>query len=121
MTISIAIIDNEMNTGLLKRMLSFQDDFSVSAMAYSIEEGFNLIKEHQPDVLLFSNHLAGQNWGQVCKSITTNFPNVAVVVMTSHGSNDDINQARLAGARDFLMSPYEVDGFIASIRRAGKD
>ena len=120
MAISIVIIDREHNAQILAKIFSSEDDFLIQGLAYSIEDGFDLIAKHQPDVVWFFNHIAQENWPQVCKDMTTQYPNIAVIVATTHGSNEDMNQARLAGAYVFLMSPYDANELFDTIRRASQ-
>jgi len=88
--------------GTLQRL-----EHSVRA-AETAEQGLRFIEEGEPDIVLSDYRLPGMTGYDLLKSVKESFPNVAVVLLTAHGTVEDAVAAMRAGASDYLTKPVNL-------------
>ena len=88
--------------GTLQRL-----EHSVRA-AETAEEGLRFIEEGEPDIVLSDYRLPGMTGYDLLKAVKESFPNVAVVLLTAHGTVEDAVAAMRAGASDYLTKPVNL-------------
>lgn len=90
--------------------------------ALSGDEGFNLIKKHQPDLLLTDLLLfPGIHGFELCKKVrrSPEFPRVGIVVMTAYYRDDRYRrEATDAGADVFITKPLELPVVAEALEQA---
>lgn len=70
------------------------------------------------DLALLDLKLAGKLEGiEVLEEITRRHPETKVIILTGHGSLQTAIAAIRAGASDYILKPYNISDFLASIRR----
>jgi DNA-binding NtrC family response regulator len=90
--------------------------------AETAEEGLRFIEEGEPDIVLSDYRLPGMTGYDLLKAVKESFPNVAVVLLTAHGTVEDAVAAMRAGAADYLTKPVNLQELHLIIDRcvAGK-
>jgi DNA-binding NarL/FixJ family response regulator len=63
----------------------------------------DLIKAHQPDVVLMDISMPGLNGLQALARITRDFPNVRVIILSMHHTDEYVLQALKSGASGYLL------------------
>jgi pilus assembly protein CpaE len=101
----------------LRKLLYFEDDIEIAGMAASGREGIELAKQLQPDVVLMDINMPGMDGITASEAITSQAPNVQIVMMSVQGEADYLRRSMLAGAREFLIKPFTSEELITSIRR----
>ncbi|MFN2378509.1 MAG: sigma-54-dependent transcriptional regulator [Candidatus Binatia bacterium] len=76
--------------------------------AETAEEGLRFIEEGEPDIVLSDYRLPGMTGYDLLKSVKESWPNVAVVLLTAHGTVEDAVAAMRAGASDYLTKPVNL-------------
>ena len=97
--------------GTLQRL-----EHSVRA-AETAEEGLSFIEEGEPDIVLSDYRLPGMTGYDLLKAVKESFPNVAVVLLTAHGTVEDAVAAMRAGASDYLTKPVNLQELNLIIER----
>ncbi len=94
------------------------DDLTVVGEAGTAEEALTGIREHTPDVAVLDVRLgAGEHNGiDVCRQITTEFPDVKVLILTSFDSDRALVDAGLAGAAGFILKQIRSNDLVDAIR-----
>ncbi|OHD53885.1 MAG: hypothetical protein A2Y33_05225 [Spirochaetes bacterium GWF1_51_8] len=103
-TRKVLVIDDEPNVlNIVSRFLSSKD-FTVAA-APNGDEGLKMFKRFSPDAVLVDLKMEGMTGFEVMESITKEYPNYPVLVIT--GSNDvkDALRALQLGAWDYIIKP----------------
>lgn len=115
----ILIIDDE--AGICSTLKGILEDegFAVKATD-SGEEGLNLMKGENFDLILLDIWLPSMGGIEVLKQIKTNEENTQVVMITGHGSIETAVKATKLGAYDFLEKPLSLEKVILTVKNALK-
>jgi two-component system response regulator AtoC len=77
--------------------------------AESAEEGLEMLAQGTPDLVLTDQRLPGMTGHDLLLRVKAEFPGVAVVVLTAHGTIEDAVAAMRDGASDYLRKPVDLD------------
>ena len=75
----------------------------------SAAEGLAVIAQEDIDVVVSDVRLGGMHGLELCERITSERPDVPVILITAFGDLETAIAAIRAGARDFLPKPFEVE------------
>ncbi len=104
----------------IRKLLQFEADIVVVAVARTGREAIQLTQEVNPDVVLMDINMPDMDGIAATEIIRQKMPAVQVVVLSVQGDQNYMRKAMLVGARDFLTKPPMPDELVAAIRRAGK-
>ncbi len=115
---SVLIVDDEKHTreGLL---LAFEDNYDVSVAA-SADEAFNLLENHEFDVIITDLRMPGKSGLRVIDKALTLPSKPVVIMMTAYGNIDSAVEAMKRGAFDFLTKPVNLEKLEILVQRALK-
>jgi DNA-binding NarL/FixJ family response regulator len=102
----------------LQQLLTSADDLEVVATAAEGAEAVDLVKEHQPDVVLMDLSMPTLDGIAATEAIQAAAPEVRVVVFTSFSDRDRILRAIDAGAVGYLLKDADPQELLAGIRAA---
>lgn len=115
--ISILLVDDIPETREnIKKLLAFEQDFKVIGAAGTGREGVELAKESQPDIIIMDINMPDMDGLQATSIIKKTVPMCAVIIMSVQDDSDYMRRAMLAGARDFLTKPINMDELYNTIR-----
>lgn len=106
MTIAILIIDSQDTLTPIDRMLNTQPDFDIIDVVESGQDALVRLRQYEIDVVLYSIGSLAKDWAEICSKMTAQHP-VQVIIMAAHVDQNDMKQAVQAGARYFLLSPFD--------------
>ena len=104
----------------IRKLLQFEADIEVVAVARTGKEAIQLTQEVNPDVVLMDINMPDMDGIAATEIIRQKMPAVQVVVLSVQGDQNYMRKAMLVGARDFLTKPPMPDELVAAIRRASK-
>jgi len=104
----------------IRKLLQFESDIDVVAVARTGREAIQLSQETGPDVVLMDINMPDMDGIAATEIIRQKMPSVQVVVLSVQGDQNYMRKAMLVGARDFLTKPPIPDELVSAIRRAGK-
>ncbi len=99
------------------QILNEQADIQVVAEAEDGESAVELYRRERPDVALVDLRMPKAEGTQVVERIRREFPEAVVVVLTSFGTDDDIDRALVAGARGYLLKDVAPGDLVACVRQ----
>ncbi|HET6277912.1 MAG TPA: sigma-54 dependent transcriptional regulator [Candidatus Polarisedimenticolia bacterium] len=85
------------------------DDGYQTYLAADGKEALRLVAQEAPDILLTDLRMPGMDGQEVLSRIRQGYPEVAVVVMTAHGTIRSAVRALREGAEDYLTKPIDVE------------
>ena len=119
--IRVMIVDDIAETReQLRKLLSFDPDIDVVAMAGSGEEAVEAVKQAFPDVVLMDINLPGMDGITATGKMIEVIPTIQVIMLSVQGETDYMRRAMMAGARDYLTKPPSADELLDAIHRAYK-
>ena len=82
------------------------------------EEALRLLAESRFDVVVVDVRMPGMNGVQLARLIRHKHPQVAVVLITGHGSMGDAAACREFGASEVLAKPVDLQDLVLAMQRA---
>ena len=114
------IDDHEMVREGLKAILVTEPDFSIVGLAANAEEALILIERLRPDVALLDVRLPGVSGIEVCRIVTEQYPETAVIILTTFTDEKLIAQSIQAGAKGFILKDVERFDLKRAIRAVAR-
>ena len=114
---SVVLVEDREDQGRLIRFL-LGDRHTVVKTASSVDGAVQAVEAHRPDVVIMDLNLESGNGLDATRRIKSLYPEIAVIVSSAYVSREMRFRAFMAGARDYLMKPYEREELLAAIDAA---
>jgi len=82
-------------------------------------EALNFLATEPCDVVLLDVRMPGLGGLEVIRRIKTERPDLAVILLTGHGSLKSVEEGMGLGAFDYLMKPVKIDDLVRILKAAG--
>jgi two-component system nitrogen regulation response regulator NtrX len=116
---TILIVDDEQSIReSLKGIL--QDEGFRTLFAPNGEEGLNLVKEDNPDLVLLDIWMPGMDGLETLQRIREGHPEQLVIMMSGHGTIETAVKATKLGAYDFIEKPLSLEKVLLCVQNAMK-
>jgi CheY-like chemotaxis protein len=89
-----------------------------TAVVYDGDQALSLVEKEEPEVMVIDLKMPGINGFEVLRRIKKEHPNVAVIVLTGHGSKEDEETCLKLGAFAYLEKPVDVEILAKTMRAA---
>lgn len=116
----LIVDDHEMVREGLKAMLVAEPDFAIVGDAANAEQTLEIIERQHPDVVLLDIRLPGISGIDLCRTITNQYPQTAVLMLTTFTDENLVAQCIQAGARGFIIKDIERFDLKRSIRAVAR-
>ena len=83
-------------------MLDLLPDIEVVGSAADGQQALALVAEHQPDAILLDLHMPVMDGIETTRRLRAEYPDVAIVVLTTYADDTSILETLRAGARSYL-------------------
>ena len=104
----------------LQLILGMEEDLEVVGEAENGETAVRLAGELQPDVVLMDLRMPGMGGLQAIEQILAQWPDMAIVILTTYNEDDLMIRGLQAGARGFLLKDTERATLFHTIRAAAR-
>lgn len=102
--------DEEKLCKLIQMLVNWKEkSIEVCGVAHDGLEALELIKEHQPDIILTDVRMPGLNGLELIEKIKENRPEISCVIISGYQEFDYIKQALQYGVEDYLLKPVRRD------------
>ena len=108
--------DHEIVRSGIKSTLEAEEDMEVVGEAGAVDEALAIVEACRPDVAVLDVRLGDGNGIDVCREITSTYPDVRTLILTSFDSDRAIVDAALAGASGFVLKQIRTTELIDAIR-----
>lgn len=108
--------DENLFRDALSMLLHLQDDLEVVAQAASGPEAVAMARSTRPHVALLDLQMPGQDGIAVAADIRSELPDVACVIVTSHGRPGYLKRALEVGVRGFLPKTASAGVLAGAVR-----
>lgn len=117
--IRLLIVDDHEIVRLgLRTLLADEPDLEVVAEAGTAEEALVQVANHRPDVVVLDIQLPGRSGLEACRELRRQFPDIQVVILTSHGGDGFAEQALRAGAAGYVLKQVGNEELVRAVRAA---
>jgi len=82
------------------------------------EDAMEVLKHEDVDCVLTDRRLPGMDGVELVRRLKVEHPDLAVIVMTAHGTIESAVESVRLGAADYLVKPFEVSELLIVIRHA---
>lgn len=110
--------DHEMVREGLVVFLSGQSDFEVIAQASNGEEALEILKHHQPDVILIDLIMPVLDGIETTKRVKYLYPQIEIIALTSFIDDEKVIAAIKAGVSGYIMKDVNPHQLAQAIRSA---
>jgi DNA-binding NarL/FixJ family response regulator len=100
----------------LRALLKAEEDMEVIGEAENGRQAVNLVKKSPPDVVLMDVAMPLMNGLEATRQILKSSPATKVLVLTSYGDDDCIEQLMRAGAAGYLIKQTAANDLLKAIR-----
>ena len=104
----------------LQLILSMEEDMAVVGEAADGETAVRLAGELQPDVVLMDLRMPGMGGMEAIGRILAEWPDMAIVILTTYNEDDLMLRGLQAGARGFLLKDTGRQTLFHTIRAAAR-
>ena len=117
--LKVLILDDEIDfTEELKEY--FENAGFIAFAANTVENGYDLLKQHEIDLLILDIRLPGANGLDVLKKVKSLYPSMEVIMVSAHGDMDTVIEAIRLGAFDYMRKPLRFIDLQIAIERTQK-
>ncbi len=119
----ILLVEDEPNViSVIQRSLSLAG-YEVT-VALDGKSGFQMVLDHQFDLIILDLMLPVMNGMEVCRNIRKSGNRVTILMLTALGTTENIVSGLDAGADDYLTKPFklaELEARVRTLTRRGKE
>lgn len=95
----------------IKSLLCEVDKFEILASASSGEELLELLSSHTPDIVITDITMKGMNGIEVTRIITDLYPNIKVLILSMHSTEEFVLNAAKVGADGYLPKDSSIENW----------
>ena len=91
-----------------------------SAVAYDGESALNMVKEEEPEVMILDLKMPGIDGIEVLKKVKSSHPDIEVIILTGHGTEEDRVKCMDLGAFAYLRKPIDIEHLSETLKAANE-
>ncbi|MFC1538610.1 response regulator [Candidatus Latescibacterota bacterium] len=109
--------DNPRNMKVFKDILSVNGYNTIEAV--DGEEGYEMAKEHNPDLIVMDVQLPGADGYEVTRRLKSedDTKDIPIIIVTSFAMAGEEKEALAAGCDDYLTKPINIHQFVETIKK----
>ena len=111
----LAVDDSAFTLTIISTYLE-HSEFEVVAAARSGNQALEIFEELDPDVVLLDIVMPGLSGQETLKRMLSIKPNVKVVMVSSLGTEEDVQECLDIGAKNFLPKPFTKEDLVHFLR-----
>ena len=121
MQLQAIIIEDEANSREILRnyLAKYCDEVNLLGEASNIKEGLELIRKSNPDLVFLDIELPDMDGKSILDNIQINYPELPVVMCSSHNTVENVKLTWDMGAKGFLAKPISPHKLKNLLNRLG--
>jgi pilus assembly protein CpaE len=113
----LIVDDNQLTIENVSRLIDFEPGLLVVGSGRTGSEGVQKAQDLRPDIVLMDINMPDMDGIEACRQIAQVSPRSRVMMMSVQSDMAYLKQAMNAGAREFLIKPFDYDELVNAIRR----
>jgi len=110
----ILIVDDEVDALDLMEEL-FQKNGYETYTARNGLEALSIIRDHEPDIMISDLVMPEMDGMKLLDVVSKKYPDIAVIMITAHGTIETAVEAMKKGAKDYILKPLRLDEIVAKV------
>ncbi len=78
-------------------------------------EALEIIQEREPDIVISDMVMPGMDGIKLLDEVKKKYPDIAVIMITAHGTIETAVEAMKKGAKDYILKPLRLDEILSKI------
>jgi len=116
--IHIMVVDDHFVVRMgLTGSIDLEPDMVVEAEASSGSQAIEQFRKYRPDIVLMDLKLPGMGGIEATAAICAEFPEAAIIMLSTHDGEEDIYRSLQAGARTYLLKNAAREELMDTIRK----
>jgi DNA-binding NarL/FixJ family response regulator len=116
--IRIMVVDDHFVVRMgLTGSIDLEPDMTVEAEASNGTQAIEQFRKHRPDIVLMDLKLPGMGGVEATAAICKEFPDAAIIMLSTHDGEEDIYRSLQAGARTYLLKASAREELMETIRK----
>jgi two-component system NarL family response regulator len=116
--IRILVVDDHFTVRMgLTGSINLEADLVVEAEASNGSQAIETFRKLRPDIVLMDLTLPGLSGIEATAAICKEFPEAAIIMLSTHDAEEDIYRSLQAGARTYLLKTAARDELMDAIRK----
>lgn len=115
---TILVVDDAAFMRMMVKDVLTKNGFNVVGEAENGQKAFEKYKELRPDLVIMDITMPEVDGIQAVKLIKGEDPNAKVVMCSAMGQQAMVIEAIQAGAKDFIVKPFQPDRVIEAVKKA---
>lgn len=112
--------DHEVVREGLRLILEAEDDFAVVGEAADGREAIELVRQHQPQVVLMDLRMPGMDGLTAIKQLRQQWPDLNIVILTTYNEDALMIEGLRSGARSYLLKDTKRQVLFDTLRAAAR-
>lgn len=112
----VLVDDHQMFRQGLRKVLAESTGYTVVGEADDGASGIEIVQQVQPDICIIDVSMPGMSGLEVCRQLKGSHPDLAVVMLTMHHSEDMLRNAFSAGADAFVLKQSAVEELLLAMQ-----
>jgi len=100
----------------LSASLNAEDDMEVIAEAANGEDAIRAYRKHHPTLVLMDVRLPDMSGTEAVATLTREFPDARILMLSTHSGEEDIYRSLQAGARGYVLKSVRREELLRAIR-----
>lgn len=117
MSKKILIVDDAAFMRMMIKNILVKAGFEIVGEAENGAVGVELYKAHNPDLVTMDITMPEMDGIQAVKAIRATDPNANIIMCSAMGQQAMVMEAIQAGAKDFIVKPFQQDRILQAIDR----
>jgi len=84
------------------------------------QQALEILEKESIDLILLDLKMPVLSGEEVLQAVQERHPDLPVIIITGHGTVDTAVECMKNGAYDFITKPFQIDQFLATVRRASE-
>ncbi|ALC88780.1 chemotaxis protein CheY [Bacillus sp. FJAT-18017] len=112
----VIIDDHQLFREGVKRILEFEKSFEVVAEGDDGTSALDLIKEHDPDVVIMDINMPTLNGVEATALAMERYPETKIIILSIHDDENYVMHALQTGARGYLLKEMDADALVDAVK-----
>lgn len=115
--IRIMVVDDHFVVRMgLSGSINIEPDMVIETDVSTGQQAIEQYRKHRPDIVLMDLKLPGMDGVETTCTICKEFPDAAIIMLSTHDGEEDIYRSFQAGARSYILKTAARDDLIRTIR-----